>query len=157
MTFSIISGTSLSTLHALASVNSAKRHQMARERSTQILRRGGRKCCTCSPDAGVGADACIGNKSTQIYGEVSSGSSLLRSTSSYVYSASTRHISVENEGVTSMFLAMSRGTPACRHSFMIRTGKDRELCLQFSPMHIPCEVNVPTSIHLFDIMQPRQA
>ncbi|KAG5630471.1 hypothetical protein H5410_002188 [Solanum commersonii] len=69
-------------------------------------------------------------------GDVSTEATLLLSASSRVYLASIQRMSVEEEGVTSMCLVSSLGTPACRHNTVIKSGKGKEVCLLLAFMAI---------------------
>ncbi|KAG5576114.1 hypothetical protein H5410_056248, partial [Solanum commersonii] len=69
-------------------------------------------------------------------GEVSVGAALLLSTSSRVNSASIHRMSMEDEGMTSISFAGSRGTPTRRHNSVIKTGNDKEICLCLALMAI---------------------
>ncbi|KAG5586857.1 hypothetical protein H5410_047291 [Solanum commersonii] len=108
-------------------------------------------------EAGVGKDASAGNKSTSTFEEISTTTTLFLSASSHMYSASIRRISVEDERVTSISLVVSRGTPACRHNSVIRTGNGREVCFCLALMAISCEISSPRSMCLLDMIKPRQA
>ncbi|KAG5631682.1 hypothetical protein H5410_003399 [Solanum commersonii] len=104
--------------------------------------------------AGIDEDASASNESTSTSGEVSVGDSLLLSTSSRVNSASIRRISVEEDGMTSISLAGSWGTPTHRHNLETRTGKGRDICVYLDLIAISCETSSPRSIHLLAMIEP---
>ncbi|KAG5599609.1 hypothetical protein H5410_030979 [Solanum commersonii] len=70
-------------------------------------------------EARVDKNASADNESTSTSGELSVGAALLLLTSSHVNWASICRISVEEDGVTFILLAGSRGTPARRHNSVI--------------------------------------
>jgi len=102
-------------------------------------------------DDSVSAD----NESTFTSGEVSVEGVLLLSSSSRVNFASIRRISVEEDGVTSLWLAGSPGTPACRHNSVIRTGNGRDVCVYLALKAISYETSSPRSIRLLAMIEPR--
>ncbi|KAG5631954.1 hypothetical protein H5410_003671 [Solanum commersonii] len=61
------------------------------------------------------------------FGEVFTGAALLLSAFSRVYSASIHWMSVEEEGITSISIVTSQGTPARRHNSVINTENEREV------------------------------
>ncbi|KAG5631609.1 hypothetical protein H5410_003326 [Solanum commersonii] len=105
----------------------------------------------------VDKDVSIGNESTLTSGEVSTEAALLLSTSSRVNSASIRHMSVKDEGITTITFAGSRGTTVCQHNLVIKTRNAREVSLFLALMAISCEVSSPRSICLLAMIEPRQA
>ncbi|KAG5600312.1 hypothetical protein H5410_031682 [Solanum commersonii] len=116
-------------------------------------------------EARVDKDASVSNESTSTSGKVFARAALFLSTSSHMYSASIRWILVEEEGVISISLVSSRGTPAYRHSSVISTGNDNErrtdsfwndiIVLLMKPnqkwaaiLKSLCSIGTPASIHL---------
>ncbi|KAG5630371.1 hypothetical protein H5410_002088 [Solanum commersonii] len=96
-------------------------------------------------------------ESTSTFGDVSTGVSLLLSTSSIVYSALMHRISVEKDKVISKSLAASRATPIRRHNSVINTGKGKEVCLFLALMAISYSMIRPKFSCLFDKIYPKQA
>ncbi|KAG5572259.1 hypothetical protein H5410_062025 [Solanum commersonii] len=95
--------------------------------------------------------------STSTSGEVSAKAAILLSTSSRVYSASIHRMSMEEDRVISIPFVVSRGTPACWHNSVIKTGNGREVNFYLALMAISCEISSPRSMRLLDMIEPRKA
>ncbi|KAG5632192.1 hypothetical protein H5410_003909 [Solanum commersonii] len=66
-------------------------------------------------------------------------------------------MSVEEDWITSKSLAVSQGTPARWHKFVINTGNSREVCFCLALMAISCPIKSPRLMLLRDMIDPRKA
>lgn len=107
------------------------------------------------PEARVGNDASSSIISTSTSRDVSTRAALFLSSFSRVYSTYICQMSMEDMGVTSMYLFSSQGTPTRWHSFVFRTEKERDIWRFLAPIDISCPIISPKLSRLLALIDPR--